>query len=69
LNFEEVHYNLDEKYTNKKHGQLGNGNAFRFCQYTIGENEQAIYEDDYPLNCCGCFGDKYACYSSCSMIL
>ncbi len=45
------------------------GHTFRFCQYPGPKGEQAIYENDYPLNCCGCFGEKAACYSCCCTIL
>lgn len=69
MKFEEVHYTLDQKYINKKTPQLGKlshryfqseyfvlENTFRFWKYPTSGNKQKIYENDYPLNCCGCCG-------------
>ncbi|CAF1387205.1 unnamed protein product [Rotaria sordida] len=67
LNFEEVQYTLDSKYMNKRDSTLGNN--FRFCQYPVHGKGLVIYENDYPLNCCGCFGERFACYSRCCTIL
>ncbi|UJR24128.1 hypothetical protein I4U23_027094 [Adineta vaga] len=67
LDFEEVHYTLDNEYTNKKHPELGT--TFRFCKFPVNGKGQVIYENEYPLNCCGCFGNKCACYSCCCSIL
>jgi hypothetical protein len=83
LDFEEVHYTLDKEFVNKQDSALGElficqnclphslfiGNTFRFCKYPVNGKGQVIYEDDYPLNCCGCFGQKCACYSCCCTIL
>ncbi|CAF3531671.1 unnamed protein product [Rotaria socialis] len=67
MNFEEVRYKMGENYQNKKDPTLES--TFRFCQYPGPEGKTVIYENDYPLNCCGCFGEKAACYSSCCTIL
>lgn len=40
-------------------------NIFRFCQYPVDGKGPMIYEDDYPLNACGCFGEKCACNCGC----
>jgi hypothetical protein len=83
LDFEEVHYTLDKQYINKQNSALGKlfiylhflphslliGNTFRFCKFPVDGKGQVIYENDYPLNCCGCFGDKCACHSCCCTIL
>jgi hypothetical protein len=83
LDFDEVHYTIDNKYVNKQDSALGElftywyllslsllvGNTFRFCQFPVNGKGQVIYENDYPLNSCGCFGEKYACYSCCCTIL
>ncbi|CAF3345750.1 unnamed protein product [Rotaria socialis] len=67
MGFEEVHYTMGENYSNKRDSKLEH--TFRFCQYPGPKGQNSIYEDDYPLNCCGCFGEKMACYSSCCTIL
>ncbi|CAF1622811.1 unnamed protein product [Rotaria magnacalcarata] len=67
MGFEEVHYTMGENYSNKRDSKLEH--TFRFCQYPGPKGQNSIYENDYPLNCCGCFGEKVACYSSCCTIL
>jgi len=83
LDFEEVQYTLDKQYVNKQTSALGElfiyrhflphslllGNNFRFCKFPVNGKGQVIYENDYPLNSCGCFGEKCACYSCCCTIL
>ncbi len=86
MNFHEINYTMGENYVNKQDPSRGRsillnstyylsfyiltGNTFRFCQYPGSEGQKLIYEEDYPLNCCGCCcGPKLACYSSCCTIL
>ncbi|UJR34860.1 hypothetical protein I4U23_027639 [Adineta vaga] len=66
LGFEEICYTMGENYVNKRNPT--SQNMFRFCQYSTAKGQSMIYENDYPLNCCGCFGEKAACYSSCCNI-
>ncbi|UJR18379.1 hypothetical protein I4U23_005283 [Adineta vaga] len=35
------------------------GNTFQFCQYSAVNGQTGIYENDYPVNCCGCFEEKW----------
>ncbi len=44
-------------------------NTFTYLQYGQDDKEQPlIYENDYPLNCCGCFGPKGSCRCSCTIL-
>ncbi|UJR19522.1 hypothetical protein I4U23_022652 [Adineta vaga] len=67
MNFEEVRYTMGEDFVNKREPTLDN--TFRFCQYPGNQEQTLIYENDYPYNCCGCFGEKAACYVPCCTIL
>jgi hypothetical protein len=83
MDFEEIEYTMGDNYQNKQDPTKGiytniclidfifylKGNRFRFCQYPGSKEQKLIYEEDYPLNCCGCFGERLACYSSCCNIL
>ncbi|UJR09062.1 hypothetical protein I4U23_013310 [Adineta vaga] len=67
LDFEEVEYVLEAKYSNKK--DPSRGNRFHFCQYSDAQGRHLIYENDYPLNSCGCMGGCCACYDcSCTIL-
>ncbi|CAF0807465.1 unnamed protein product [Adineta ricciae] len=67
LDFEEIEYMLEAKYMNKK--DFSRGNRFRFCQYSDAQGHHLIYENDYPLNSCGCMGGCCACYNcSCAIL-
>ncbi|CAF3924966.1 unnamed protein product, partial [Rotaria magnacalcarata] len=53
----EVDYRLDG-YINKVGRNKGTDN-FTYLVYGVGDNGTAmIYENDYPINCCGCTGSK-----------
>ncbi|CAF1032911.1 unnamed protein product [Adineta steineri] len=67
MNFEEVCYTMGESHVNKREPTLDN--TFRFCRYPVFGEQTAIYENDYPYNCCGCFGGKTAWYAPCCTIL
>ncbi|CAF1295841.1 unnamed protein product [Adineta steineri] len=67
MDFEEIQYTMGDNYTNKRDSTKGT--TFRFCQYPGPKGRSTIYENDYPLNCCGCFGPTLACYSCCCNIL
>ncbi len=44
-------------------------NTFTYLQYSQdGKGQPLIYENDYPLNCCGCLGPKAACRCNCSIL-
>ncbi|CAF0877366.1 unnamed protein product [Adineta steineri] len=67
LDFEEIEYILESKYLNKH--DPSKGNKFRFCQYKDAQGHDIIYENDYPLNSCGCMGGCCACYNcSCTIL-
>ncbi|CAF0721831.1 unnamed protein product [Adineta steineri] len=66
VNIIEVDYQL-EGYTNKNGTHKGT-NTFNYLVYGCEENGKAmIYENNYPLNCCGCLGPKAACRCNCSI--
>ncbi|CAF0970707.1 unnamed protein product [Adineta ricciae] len=67
MNFQEVHYIMGEHFVNKRYPTMNH--VFRFCQYPGQKRENSIYENDYPYNCCGCFGEKAACFAPCCVIL
>ncbi|UJR12758.1 hypothetical protein I4U23_016932 [Adineta vaga] len=52
MNFEEITYTMGDNYINKRNNNLDLRNIFRFCQYLTLKGQQAIYENDYPVNCC-----------------
>ncbi|CAF0947772.1 unnamed protein product [Adineta steineri] len=62
----EIDYQL-EGYTNKNGTHKGT-NTFNYLVYGCDENGKAmIYENNYPLNCCGCLGPKAACRCNCTI--
>ncbi|CAF0866942.1 unnamed protein product [Adineta ricciae] len=67
LGVTEVEYEI-EGFTNKR--DVNMGNRFHFYHYGIGKkNEPLVYENDYPLNACGCFGVGCAHYSKCCTVM
>lgn len=84
LSIAEVEYELDgyvnKKYQNMgkicdrliktiMNFLLSLGNKFKFYHYgTEKKDKPLIYEDDYPLNACGCCGGRCAHYSKCCTI-
>ncbi|CAF1251400.1 unnamed protein product [Adineta ricciae] len=50
--------------------QYFQSNKFHFYHYGVGkENEPLVYENDYPLNTCGCCGVGCAHYSKCCTVM
>jgi len=67
MDLQQIQYTMGDQYFNQRDKYLAN--TFRFYQYPGPQGQLIIYENDYPLNCCGCFGEKLACYSCCCSIL
>ena len=66
INVLEIDYKL-EGFTNNTKRHQGT-NTFTYLQY--GQNDKGqplIYENDYPKNCCGCFGPASGCRCGCSI--
>ncbi|CAF3377486.1 unnamed protein product [Rotaria socialis] len=67
LDLFEIDYQAGD-YTNKANTQKG-PNVFTFLLYGHDiKNKPEIFENDYPLNSCGCFGHGCACRSKCCSI-
>ncbi|UJR24655.1 hypothetical protein I4U23_006029 [Adineta vaga] len=66
LDITEVEYEAKD-FTNKEDKEMGD--KFKFYKYGQGKKgEPLIYENDYPMNTCGCFGPKCAHHSVCCTI-